>query len=150
MNTVIDLNRGTIGILKCCSTMSARRHEPRAEDAVDIGGFWIFGFLSVVLAVLKLTGGGVLVVVEGDAAIAGISGPQRAVYSDRLYMLPLVKDDEEESTSADEHSRYGYNIAALFFFFLFLDNLLRREEGQGWGGSGHAPGNSMWWSCISC
>jgi hypothetical protein len=25
------------------------------EDAVHIGGFWIFGFLSVVLAVLKLT-----------------------------------------------------------------------------------------------
>jgi hypothetical protein len=33
-----------------------------------------------------------------------------------------------------EHFRYVYNIAALFFFFLFLDNLLRPEEGQGWGG----------------
>jgi hypothetical protein len=40
----------------------------------------------------------------------------------------------QESTSADEHSRVGYNFAALLFFFLFLDNLLRREEGQGWGG----------------
>jgi len=28
----------------------------------------------------------------------------------------------------------GYNIVALSFFFMFLDNLLRREEGQGWGG----------------
>jgi hypothetical protein len=27
----------------------------KPEDAVHIGGFWIFGFLSVVLAVLKLT-----------------------------------------------------------------------------------------------
>ena len=27
----------------------------------------------------------------------------------------------------------GYNIVALSFFFMFLDNLLRREEGQGWG-----------------
>jgi membrane-bound metal-dependent hydrolase YbcI (DUF457 family) len=26
----------------------------------------------------------------------------------------------------------GYNLAALLFFFLFLDNLLRRIEGQGW------------------
>ena len=49
-----------------------------------------------------------------------------------LISFRWLKDDEEESTSADEHSRYGYNIAALFFFFLFLDNLLRREEGQGW------------------
>jgi hypothetical protein len=32
----------------------------------------VFGLLSVVLAVLKLTGGGILVVVEGDAAIAGV------------------------------------------------------------------------------
>ena len=28
----------------------------------------------------------------------------------------------------------GNNIAALLFFFLFLDNLLRRAEGQGWKG----------------
>ena len=30
--------------------------------------------------------------------------------------------------------RAGYNIAALLFFFLFLDNLLRRVEGQAWKG----------------
>ena len=34
----------------------------------------------------------------------------------------------------DYHSRIGYNIAALLSFFLFLDNLMRREEGQGWSG----------------
>jgi hypothetical protein len=51
-----------------------------------------------------------------------------------LICFGWLKDDEEEVTSADEHSSYGYNIAALFFFFLFLDNLLRHEEGQGWGG----------------
>ncbi len=33
-----------------------------------------------------------------------------------------------------KHSREGYNIAALLFFFLFLDNLLRRVEGQAWKG----------------
>jgi hypothetical protein len=33
-----------------------------------------------------------------------------------------------------KHSRKGYNLAALLFFFLFLDNLLRRVEGQGWSG----------------
>jgi hypothetical protein len=51
-----------------------------------------------------------------------------------LICFHWLKNDEEESTAADEHSRVGYNFAAPLFFFLFLDNLLRREEGQGWGG----------------
>jgi len=33
-----------------------------------------------------------------------------------------------------KHSTAGYNIAALLFCFLFLDNLLRRAEGQDWQG----------------
>ena len=33
-----------------------------------------------------------------------------------------------------KHSREGYSLAALLFFFLFLDNLLRRVEGRGWKG----------------
>ena len=41
---------------------------------------------------------------------------------------------EEEPTTVQKHSRAGYNIAALLFFFLFLDNLSRRAEGQGWKG----------------
>ncbi len=44
------------------------------------------------------------------------------------------EEDEEESTTVQKHSREGYNIAALLFFFLFLDNLLRGVEGQGWKG----------------
>jgi hypothetical protein len=33
---------------------------------------------------------------------------------------------EEEPTTVQKHSREGYNLAALLFFLLFLDNLLRR------------------------
>ena len=33
----------------------------------------------MVLAVFETYGGGILVVVEGDAAIPGVSGPQRGV-----------------------------------------------------------------------
>ena len=44
------------------------------------------------------------------------------------------EEDEEELTTVQKHSREGYNLAALLFFFLFLDNLLRRAEGQGWKG----------------
>jgi len=61
------------------------------EHSVQTAGFWIFGFLSVVLAVFETDGGRVLVVVEGDAAIVGVSGPQRAVYSGWLDLLPLAK-----------------------------------------------------------
>jgi hypothetical protein len=101
------------------------------EDAVHIGGFWIFGFLSVVLAVLKLTVVAYwswwrvvlpLLAFLGHNALYVLAG---------LISFHWLKNDEEESTSADEHSRVGYNFAALLFFFLFLDNLLRREKGQG-------------------
>jgi hypothetical protein len=77
-------------------------------------------------------GGGVLVVVEGDAAIASVSGPQRPVCSGRLLSFRWLKHEEEESTTAEKHSWEGYTFAALIFFFLFLDNLLRHIEGQGW------------------
>ena len=33
-----------------------------------------------------------------------------------------------------EASREGYNLAALLFSFVLLDNLLRRVERQGWKG----------------
>jgi hypothetical protein len=44
------------------------------------------------------------------------------------------EDGEEALTTVQKHSREAYNLAALLFFFLFLDNLLRRVEGQGWKG----------------
>ena len=46
----------------------------------------------------------------------------------------LKHEDKEDPTKVQKHTREGYNIAALLFFFLFLDNLLRRVEGQGWKG----------------
>ncbi len=49
-----------------------------------------------------------------------------------LICFRWLKPEAEESTTADNHSRVSYNIAALLFFFLFLDNLLRHIEGQGW------------------
>jgi hypothetical protein len=44
------------------------------------------------------------------------------------------EEDEEEPSTVQKHSRERYNLAALLFFFLFSDNLLRRIEGQGWKG----------------
>ena len=51
-----------------------------------------------------------------------------------LCWLKREEDEEEKSITVQKHSREGYNIAAMLFFFLFLDNLLRRVEGQGWKG----------------
>jgi serine/threonine protein phosphatase PrpC len=44
------------------------------------------------------------------------------------------EEDKSEAATLQKHSRVGYHIAALFFFLLFLDNLLRRIEGGGWEG----------------
>src|SRR5207237_10762084 len=74
------------------------------------------------------------------AAIPGVSGPQCGVSLAGFLCFCWLKqeEDEEELTTVQKHSRAGYNIAALLFLFLFLDNLLRRAEGQAWKG---------FWSC---
>jgi hypothetical protein len=98
----------------------------KQEHPIQAMGFWMFGFLSVVLAVLKLT-------VAGYWSWWG----HNAVYllAGFLCFCWLKHEGgEEEPTTVQKHSREGYNLAALLFFFLFLDNLLRRVEGQGWKG----------------
>src|SRR5207249_7708793 len=84
-------------------------------------------------------GGGILVVVEGDAAIPGVFGPQRGVPPGWVPCFCWLKqeEDEEEPTPVQKHSREGYNIAALLFFF------------QAWKGF-YARGDSRWWSCLGC
>jgi hypothetical protein len=104
------------------------------QDAVHIGGLWIFGFLSVVLAVLKLTVAAYWSWWRVVLPLLTFLGHNALYILTALIWFRWLKDDEEESTSADKHSRVGYNVGALLFFFLFLDNLLRREEGQDWGG----------------
>jgi len=54
--------------------------------------------------------------------------------SARRHEQQTRTSDSGHGVLAVWHSREGYNIAALLPFFLFLDNLLRRVEGQGWKG----------------
>jgi uncharacterized membrane protein len=98
---------------------------------VDI---WLF---SVVLAVLKLTVTGYwswwrvmlpLLAFLGHNAVHLLTGFLC------LCWLKHEEEDEEEPSTVQKHSREGYKLAALLFFFLFLDNLLRRIEGRGWKG----------------
>jgi hypothetical protein len=63
----------------------------KPEYPIQTMGFCMFGFLSVVLAVLKLTVAGYWSWWEGDAAIPGVSGPQRGVSPDWLPMLVLAE-----------------------------------------------------------
>jgi len=71
--------------------MSTRRHEPGirgfGSDHRILDRRFAFGGAGG----FETDGGGRLVVVAGDAAIAGISGPQRAVYPDGLHILPLAQ-----------------------------------------------------------
>jgi len=94
----------------------------------------MFGFLSVVLAVLKLTLAAYwswwrvmlpLLAFLGHNALYVLAG---------FICFRWLKDEGQESTTADKYSREGYTTAALFFFLLFADNLLRLIEGQGWEG----------------
>ena len=133
--------------------MSARRHEQQTRTS-DSG----HGVLDVWLPFcgagsFETYGGGILVVVEGDAAIPGVSGPQRGVSLAGFLCFSWLKqeEDEEEPTTVQKHSREGYNLAALLFFFLFLDNLLRRVEGQAWKGFWLCSGRlEVVWSCLGC
>ena len=106
----------------------------QTEHSVQTAGFWMFGFLSMVLAALKLTAKGYwswwrvmlpLLAFVGHNALYVLTG---------FISFCWLTHEEEESTAAERYSRDGYNIVALFLFFLFLDNLLRRVEGQGWEG----------------
>src|SRR5438034_9834816 len=108
----------------------------KQEHPIQAMGFWVFGFLSAVLAVLKLT-------VAGYWSWWRVTLPFLAFLGhNAVYLLAgflcfcwlKQEEDEEEPTTVQKHSREGYNIAALLFFFLFLDNLLRRVEGQAWKG----------------
>jgi hypothetical protein len=106
----------------------------QAEHSVQTAGFLMFGLLSMVLAVLKLT-------VAAYWSWWRVMLPLLAFLGhNALYILVgflsfrWLTHEEEESNTVEEYSRNGYNIAALLLFFLFLDNLLRRLEGQGWEG----------------
>ncbi len=113
--------------------MSVRRHEQQtrtSDSGHGVLGVWLpfCGAGSV-----ETYGGGILVVVEGDAAIPGVFGPQRGVPPGWVPCFCWLKqeEDEEEPTTVQKHSREGYNIAALLFFFLFFLAMLGETRGGG-------------------
>jgi hypothetical protein len=117
--------------------MSARRHEQRKQEhPIQAAGFWMFGFLSAALAVLKPTVAGYWPWWRVTLPFLAFLGHNAEYLLAGFLCFRWLKHEEdgEEPTTVQKHSREEYNLAALLFFFLFLDNLLRRVEGQGWKG----------------
>ena len=78
------------------------------------------GFLSVVLAVLKLMVAGYWSWCRVMLPFLAFLG-HNAVYllAGSLCFCWLKHEEDEEPTTVQKHSREGYNLAALLFFFLF-------------------------------
>src|SRR3989475_7372511 len=109
--------------------MSARRHEQQTRTS-DSGHGVLVGFLSVVLAILKPTVAGYWSWWRVMLPFLAFLGHNAVYVVVGFLCFCWVKheEDEEEPATVEKHSREGYNIAALLFFFLLLDNLLRRVE----------------------
>ena len=96
-------------------------------------GFYWAGFLSMILAGLKLT-------IEGHWSWWRVLLPVWVVLGhNALYVaVGLVwlffTDDEmmdEEAVARRDDRLYGYQLAAMPCFLIFADNVLRRIEGSG-------------------
>jgi hypothetical protein len=105
-----------------------------SEHPIKTAGLWIFGLISVVLVVLKWTVTPYWSWWRVMLPLLAYLGHNALYILTALICFRWLKHEEEESTTADEYPRDGYNIAGLLFFFLFLDNLFRHIEGQGWSG----------------
>src|SRR5437763_14893897 len=105
----------------------------KQEHPIQAMGFWMFGFLSVVLAVLKLTVAGYWSWWRVMLPFLAFLG-HNAVYLAGFLCFCWQKqeEDEGEPTTVQKHSRAGYNVAERVLFLLYLDKLLRRDEGQAW------------------
>ena len=96
-------------------------------------GFYWAGFLSMILAVLKLT-------IEGHWSWWRVLLPvwvvlgHNALYVAVGFVWLFFADDGaagEEVTIQQDDGPYIYQLAAMLCFLIFADNLLRRIEGSG-------------------
>ena len=115
-------------------------------------GFWMCGFFSVVLAVLKLT-------VAGYWSWWTVTLPFLAFLGhNAVYLLAGFlcfcwlkhEEGEEEPFTVQKHSKEGYNLAALLFFLRFWTTCCEASQDKVGRGSGRVRGDSRWWSCLGC
>ena len=96
-------------------------------------GFYLAGFLCLILAVFKLT-------VEGHGSWWRVLLPlcvvlgHNALYIGVGFIWLSFADDgvtDEEVVTRETNHTYGYQLAALFCFAVLADNVLSRIEGAG-------------------
>jgi hypothetical protein len=109
----------------------------RVRQQFQMLGFYLAGFLCLVLTVLKLT-------IEGQWSWRHVLLPlwvvlgHNALYITVGFVWLFFVDDGaagEEVAIRQDDGPYGYQLAAMLCFLIFADNLLRRIEG---------PGDSVW------
>jgi len=115
----------------------------RAGKQIQTTGFYLSGFLSLALAVLKLTA---IVdwswwrVVLPLWVFLGHNAAYLLVGFICLFFARYGEEQEEEEQSiiGETNLLQGYHFGSMLFFVIFVDNLLRRMEG----------GDSNWiWLC---
>src|SRR6266851_170618 len=127
------------GAIGWSSQVLSPRGGIRVRQQIQMLGFYLAGFLCLVLAVLKLT-------VEGQWSWWRVLLPlwvvlgQNALYITVGFVWLFLVDGGAagEEVTVRQGVPYGYQLAAMLCFLLFADNLLRRIEG---------PGEAMWW-CL--
>src|SRR6266566_1166540 len=115
----------------------------KQEHPIQAMGFWMFGFLSVALAVLKLT-------VAGYWSWWRVMLPFLAFFRhNAVYLAGFLcfcwlkqEEDEEELTTVQKLSRAGYNIAALLFSSCFWTTCCDESKDKAGRDSGRARGDS--------
>ena len=102
-------------------------------QAIQPTGFYWAGFLCLILGVLKLT-------LEMHWSWWRVTLPVWAVLGHNVlyigvgFMWLSFADDgvtDEEVVTRETNHTYGYQLAALFCFAVFADNVLSRIEGAG-------------------
>ena len=102
-------------------------------QAIQPTGFYWAGFLCLILGVLKLT-------LEMHWSWWRVMLPVWAVLGHNVLYIGVgflwlsFADDgvtDEEVVTRETDQTYGYQLAALFCFAVFADNVLRRIEGAG-------------------
>ena len=115
-------------------------------------GLWMFGFLSAVLAVLKLT-------VAGYWSWWRVMLPFLAFLGhNAVYLLAGFlcfcwlkhEEEEEEPTTVQKHSREGTTERRCYFSSCFWTTCCDAWKDKAGRGSGRARGDSKWWSCLGC
>ena len=122
----------------------------KQEHPIQAMGFWLFGSLSVVLAVLKLTVAGYWSWWRVMLPFLGFLG-HNAVYllaGFLCFCWLKHEDDEEEPTTVQKHSRA--HSGAVIFLPVFWTTCCDAPKGKAGRNSGRARGDSRWWSCLGC